>query len=86
MKTCSTCRFLGASAEFRPAYREDEGDDEPSPSEHRRCARVIHGNDYGDRLERGAEHEPALVTDGSGYSARLIVLPTFGCTLHEEKS
>lgn len=29
--------------------------------------------------------EPAAVLDGSGYAARLVVLPTFGCVLHEPK-
>jgi len=27
----------------------------------------------------------AVVTDGSGYAARLCVLPTFGCNLHEPR-
>ena len=30
--------------------------------------------------------QPAAVLDGSGYAARLVVLPTFGCALHEERS
>jgi len=52
---------------------------------HRSCVRIIHGNGDAkyDRGFAGLAPEPALVTDGSGYAARLIVLPTFGCTLHE---
>lgn len=49
--------------------------------------KIIHGNRYisefGEAVKRFAE--PAVVTDGSGFAARLMVLPTFGCALHEPK-
>jgi len=56
-------------------------------TEHRTCARIIHGNSHAkiDDDQR-VKTEPALVTDGSGYAARLVVLPTFGCVLHEERT
>lgn len=82
MKTCSTCRFMATS-------RDDGGltwfdsDYNEHTSDHATCVRVIHGN-RGDQTDKTAK-EPAVVVDGSGYAARLLVLPTFGCVLHEEK-
>lgn len=70
MKTCATCRFMAAK---REKYVWDDETD------HRSCVRIKHGN--------GGEASPdesAVVVDGSGYTARLLVLPTFGCALHEE--
>ena len=95
MTTCATCRFLAAPRDsydehggvhvYDPTY---DGDDEQVTS-HRTCVRIIHGNGNAgigvDALSR-MNAEPALVTDGSGYAARLVVLPTFGCVLHEEKA
>lgn len=58
------------------------GDDDETM--HHTCARIIHGN--GDAQGNPAtRNEPALVVDGSGFAARLIVLPSFGCVLHEVK-
>lgn len=75
MNTCATCRFMAAERDYR--------------AEHHSCVRIIHGNGYGER-EDGRHvdpaKEPAYVVDGSGYAARLCVLPTFGCVLHEAKS
>ncbi len=81
MKHCETCKFMAA-----PRGLIQYGDDgsEGVVSKHRSCARIIHGN--GDaRNSPETLDEPAIVTDGSGYAARLLVLPTFGCVLHEEK-
>jgi hypothetical protein len=50
---------------------------------HRTCTRIIHGNSWD--APDDADKQLALVTDGSGFAARLIVLPTFGCLLHEER-
>lgn len=67
-KRCETCRFMAAERDpWRPQ---------------RTCVRVIHGNHY-EVDDNIAEKELAIVTDGSGYAARLLVLPTFGCVLHE---
>lgn len=80
MKTCATCRFLGAEA---PLSHSPAGFMVPDvESEHRRCVRIIHGNADGNPSTSVLE-EPAVVTDGSGYAASLRVLPSFGCTLHE---
>jgi hypothetical protein len=79
VKTCATCRFMGAKSGID--YLDASGED----SEHRSCARIIHGNGYDFAPGTNPATEPAVVTDGSGYSARLCVLPSFGCVLHEEK-
>lgn len=72
---CATCRFM---AEKRAIGWED--DDEIA---HHTCVRIIHGN--GMDLTCDPVKEQAVVVDGSGYAARLCVLPTFGCALHEPK-
>jgi hypothetical protein len=70
-----------------PLEEYDYDNDRNVESEHHACARIIHGNRYisefGEAVKRFAE--PAVVTDGSGFAARLMVLPTFGCALHEPK-
>lgn len=75
-------------AEPRPItyYNWDCPDDEEPDheTEHRSCVRIIHGN-ADSSSETQSASEPAVVIDGSGYAARLIVLPTFGCVLHEER-
>lgn len=85
--TCATCRFFGARAPL--AHFSGFPDDRPDDflgreSEHHYCARIIHGNAGG--LGPTVLQEPAVVTDGSGYAARLRVLPSFGCVLHEERT
>ena len=80
MSTCSTCRFFGAKA-YIEAWDEDADDYVKVPFH--RCARIIHGNDG--KRAHVLRKENAVVTDGSGYAARLCVLPTFGCNLHEPK-
>ncbi len=86
-KRCGTCRFFGSE---RGVYVHDGGE-----SAHHSCVRIIHGNGYPDDPDPediDAQHtgdvmtELAVVTDGSGYAARLCVLPTFGCVLHEDKA
>lgn len=90
MKHCETCRFMAAE-------REDRWDDSEHPTEpgkvigfvehtRRTCVRIIHGNSSKAGYVGDAEPttaQPAMVVDGSGYSARLLVLPMFGCVLHE---
>ena len=79
MKTCGTCRFMGAEM---GVTAWDEAIDDTAETSHHACARIIHGND-GRRFPT-IRDEPAIVTDGSVYAARLRVLPTFGCVLHED--
>lgn len=57
-------------------------------SSHGTCVRIVHGNGYREDTPPwpAVKQAPAVVIDGSGYAARLLVLPSFGCTLHEEKS
>ncbi len=69
--SCRTCRFMAAPR---------------SKGEHGTCVRIIHGNgdcETWDDRTADPDKELAYVTDGSGYSARLLVLPSFGCALHE---
>jgi hypothetical protein len=47
------------------------------------CVRIIHGNAGDHEGRKLTPEQPAAVLDGSGYQARLVVLPTFGCVLHE---
>jgi len=60
----------------------DPAAEERVETQHQTCARIVHGNG-GD--SPGVAHELAVVVDGSGYAARLCVLPTFGCALWEPK-
>jgi hypothetical protein len=86
-KTCATCRFMGSSRGIE-AWDDDAdspfGKGDTRETGHHTCTRVIHGNSGG-RPFAAISAEPAVVTDGSGYAARLCVLPTFGCVLHEAK-
>lgn len=81
MKTCSTCRFRAAPRGL--SAWSDDGD-YLGETEHSTCTRILHGNG-GDVKAPRVFSEPALVTDGSGYAARLVVLPSFGCSLHEDR-
>jgi hypothetical protein len=91
MKTCETCRYMAEPRD--KAWREHE----PSAN-HRTCVRIIHGNgsppnypwlgrgDDSPEYDGDARKELAAVLDGSGYAARLVVLPSFGCVLHKERA
>lgn len=89
MRTCATCRFMAAKRDPFPdgLERYNPDTDEDEATEHRTCVRIVHGNGYKDRTPPWGQvkQEPAVVIDGSGYAARLLVLPTFGCTLHEPR-
>lgn len=80
--TCRTCRFLLGPSPIE--LWDDEADDVVETGHHA-CARIIHGN----RTCAGANavaarKSAACVVDGSGYAARLVVLPDeFGCALWE---
>lgn len=84
-KNCGMCRFMAAEREPYPyPFKVKTPEDDDRDIGHRSCVRIIHGNP--DFNERGwAAQEKAAVLDGSGYAARLVVLPTFGCVLHEPK-
>ena len=88
-KTCATCRFFGSPAPltwFIYAEGEDASADEDGESEHHYCARIEHGNGGTSQQTKRLGTDLAVVTDGSGYAARLRVLPTFGCALYEAKT
>lgn len=73
---CGTCRFFGSTVDTW-----DDDTQEVRPSKHHRCARIIHGNITDPEIDNTSEL--AVVTDGSGYVARLNVMANFGCVLHE---
>ncbi len=83
--TCTTCRFMAAERDDGLTFWDE---DEERSTKHHSCVRIIHGNGDAkyDKGYDGLSVEPALVTDGSGYAARLIVLPSFGCVLHEPRT
>ncbi len=84
MGTCLTCRFwsqLDPVIYYCADVAHDCGDGHELP--HGKCVRIIHGNKG--RVQ-GSVDEPAMVLDGSGYSATLRTLPTFGCSLHEAQA
>ena len=84
MNTCATCRFFGSPMPLSWSEDDDAYDDHETG--HHACARIIHGNETGSGTTSKAKAiEIAVVTDGSGYAARLRVLPTFGCVLHEPR-
>ena len=82
LNTCATCRFFGSAA---PLDWYDDAEEEHA-SEHHYCARVQHGNGGSAYQRETLAKDAAVVTDGSGYAARLRVLPTFGCVLHEPRT
>lgn len=84
MSQCSSCKYMAAPRGLVKYIEDADGMYVgESQSAHRTCTRILHGN--GGDHEHMVDSEPALVVDGSGYAARLIVLPTFGCNLHEPK-
>lgn len=91
MTFCATCRFMAASRDgdgltFYVSELDVGEDDGERGSKHATCTRIIHGNgDAGRGDPLGTIGSIAVVVDGSGYAARLLVLPTFGCVLHEPK-
>lgn len=92
-KHCATCRFFGARMGVE-VWDDDHdngwGAGDVRETEHHPCSRIIHGNGGLPTQHHAYDNpfpfvnaEPAIVTDGSGYAARLRVLPSFGCVLHE---
>jgi hypothetical protein len=80
MSTCAQCQFWNRLGDSREEFNEaNDYNGEELP--HRTCFKIIHGNGSGVSM-KGA---PAAVLDGSGYSASLWTLPTFGCNAFEEK-
>lgn len=72
---------MSPNAHWLDVYEPE--DEDMHETTHHACLRIIHGN--GGAHYHAVKDEPALTADGSGYSARLIVLPTFSCALHEAK-
>lgn len=82
MNTCETCKFFGSPS---PLTWIGETFEEDGESGHHYCARIEHGNGGGSQQAERLAKDLAVVTDGSGYAARLRVLPSFGCALHESR-
>ncbi len=83
MKHCATCKYMAPPRDIPALTYYDSDTDTEYNSEHTTCTRILHGNGYTD--QKRSITELACVLDGSGYAARLVVLPDFGCVLHEDK-
>jgi hypothetical protein len=82
MNTCASCRFWTPTSAGRTLWDSEKEEDIDLP--HHRCLRILHEKPVD--AETGAMPEtPAFLNDGSGYTASLNTLPTFGCTLHEAR-
>lgn len=92
--TCRTCKHAGEVLTF-PDHSSDRY--EPKPSRFRVCKKVeqgeASGNNHGEgtsgfhsteAAQKADAESLALVVDGSGYFAQLIVREDFGCLLWEE--
>ena len=84
MKRCADCKFFGDRDPLTYYTSGDPGDYEEVESDHHSCLRIVHGN-RGLPATQSAFTEDAVVTDGSGYAAKLRVLGGFGCSLWESK-
>lgn len=69
MNKCMKCKYMAA-----PRFNGEKST----------CTRIIHGNEDMAAEER-SRGELAVVVDGSGYAARLLVSGDFGCVLWEKK-
>lgn len=95
MKTCATCRFMaadrygidGSSSGHNTCVRIIHGN--AGSGYYINCPVYDDGTrESADEEANARVHpnkEPAAVLDGSGYAARLVVLPSFGCILHEDR-
>ena len=83
--TCGTCRFMAAERDAQIRTGTDMGIEGDSSDTHHSCVRIVHGNGRPRPDAPRDAMELAAVLDGSGYAARLVVLPSFGCVLHEER-
>ena len=77
MSTCETCKHRGDDP---ITVCNERTDWDAKPSTYYECKRATHDERY--------DYEPgqqAVVTDGSGYMAKLCVENTFGCNRWEAK-
>jgi hypothetical protein len=84
MNRCATCKHLGSAHPIGGITSD------PDASQHRLCRRVPDsGRRYSKsrRTPAGDEHFDALacVVDRDEHLGKLVVLPTFGCVLWEER-
>ena len=80
---------MAAPREYEGSARSYSDDEESTANVGGTCTRIIHANGSweapsGSDPALWGSKQPAVVLDGSGYAARLVVLPHFGCTLWEE--
>lgn len=78
MKRCENCKHFGDRDPI--SYFDEDGNEHES--KHHMCLRIPQGNSS---TTHETLHEPAVVTDGSGYIAVLRVLAHFSCDLFEER-
>lgn len=75
MNHCKDCRHWGD--EDDPRYEACDFKGTPTTDQRRRCLKVLF------MYAEGADESLAVVSDASGYSAKLWVAPDFGCVLWE---
>ena len=80
---CQNCKYCG-SEKINTYYDTQLQKVMDAPSGFFACHRIEHGNQDSETIK----NDPtvlAVVIDGSGYSAQLLVRPDFGCCLFESK-
>jgi hypothetical protein len=86
LASCATCRFWTPTPAGRTLWDQEKEEDIELP--HHRCLRILHEQPSvadGEGDAPAKPETPAFLNDGSGYTASLNTLPTFGCTLHEAR-
>lgn len=84
MEKCVTCKFFGEANHLDDWNEKGESRE----TKHHICDKVIHINASSNWVNHGynkGRDDLAVVIDGEGYIAKLLVLPDFGCILHQPK-
>jgi hypothetical protein len=79
---CADCRLWNRNGDPWEAPGSEDSDWEPRVTDKRKCLNVLHANRGSADQENGLA-APAIVTDGSGYTATFWTAPVFGCTSFE---
>jgi len=83
---CKECRFWNRNGDPWERSGSEAEDYEPQPTRKRKCLRVLHANGCSAAEDSAYLTDPAIVTDGSGYSATFWTEPEFGCSSFESAS
>lgn len=80
---CTNCKYLGAE-KINEEWNDKKEIVENIHTGFFACHRIIHGN-YNSDSVRQDKKVLAVVVDGSGYSAQLLVRKEFGCNMFEPR-